>query len=68
MDCSCPIWKYKELKTICACGGVVYYQKIKKIDETEEKNKILDKLKEELRQLRIDITIKKMEINELESE
>lgn len=68
MNCSCPLWKYKELKTTCACGGVVYYQKIKKIDESQEKKKILNKLKEELTQLRTDITIKKMEIRELEAE
>ena len=68
MNCSCPIWKYKELKTICACGGVVYYQKINKIDETQEKKKILNKLKEEIAQLRTDITIKKMELRELENE
>ena len=66
MNCTCPKWKYKELKTTCACGGVAYYQKIDKINDKDNKIIILQKLKDEVSQLRTDITIKKMEIRELE--
>ena len=68
MNCTCPKWKYKELKTTCACGGVAYYQKIDKINDKDNKIIILQKLKDEVSQLRTDITIKKMEIRELENE
>ena len=68
MNCSCPKWKYREIKTTCVCSGIVYYQKIDKIDENDEKKTILNKLKEELRQLRTDITIKRMEVRDLEFE
>ena len=68
MNCSCPKWKYIQLKTTCVCGGIVYYQKIYKIDENDNKKIILNKLKEELRQLRADITIKRMEVRDLEFE
>lgn len=67
-ECSCPKWKYKEIKTTCACGGVVYYQKINKIDERDEKKLILEKLKKKLQEKRTNITILKMEIRELENE
>ena len=68
MNCSCPKWKYREIKTTCVCSGIVYYQKIDKIDENDEKKTILNKLKEELQQLRTDITIKRMEVRDLEFE
>ena len=68
VHCKCPKWKYKELKTTCACGGIAYYQKMDKITEQNDKKIILEKLKKELRDKRTDIAILKMEIQDLENE
>ena len=68
MNCKCPIWKYKEIKTTCACGGIVYYQKINKIDENEEKKQILQKLKKEIESKRAEMACLRSDIKELEAE
>lgn len=68
MNCTCPKWKYKEIKTTCACGGIVYYQKIDKILDKDNKKAILEKLKAEIQSKRADIQCLKMDIKELEEE
>ena len=68
MNCTCPKWKYKELKTTCACGGIAYYQKIDKIDDKYNKKAILEKLKAELQTKRADMVCLKMDIRDLENE
>ena len=69
MNCICQCWKDKAITLTCyRCNGIVNYIKVGKINEEDSKQVILEKLKKELKEKRTDITILKMEIQELENE
>ena len=69
MDCTCQCWKDKELKlNCCKCGGKVCYIKTIKVNDNDEAKLKLAKLKKELHDKKVDITILRMEIRDLELE
>ena len=69
MDCNCRNYIDKELLLdCCRCGGIVKYMKINNVINDKDDNYIiLDKLKKDLAEKKIDITILKIEIRDLEN-
>jgi len=69
MNCTCKCWKYKQITIKChKCDGLMSYVRCETINENDEKQIILKKLKDELITKQADVMILKQEIRDLEND
>ncbi len=69
MNCNCKCWEHKQLTIKCLkCDGLLSYVRTEIINEEDEKQIILKKIKNQIINKEADIFILKMQIRELESE
>lgn len=69
MNCTCKCWEHKTINVKChKCDGLLSYVRTETINEEDEKQIILNKLKNILITKQEDCYLLKQEIRELESE
>lgn len=68
MNCKCKCWEHKQLTIKChKCDGQLSYVRTEIINEEDEKQIKINKLKNELISKQADVMILKQEIRELEN-
>jgi hypothetical protein len=69
MNCTCKCWEHKTINVIChKCDGLLSYVRTQTINENDEKQVVLKKLKEELKTKQVDVFLLKQDIKDLEIE
>ena len=69
MDCNCEYLKNKHIRLNCIkCGGYVSYVKTPTINDNEDKNIILEKLKKQLTEKLAEIAVLRLDIRDLRNE
>jgi len=69
MNCKCKCWEHKTINVKChKCDGMLSYVRTQTINDNDEKQIIIKKLKEELKTKQVDCYLLKQEINDLELE
>ncbi len=69
MDCNCEYLKNKHIRLNCIkCGGYVSYVKTPTINDNEDKNIILEKLKKQLNEKLAEVAVLRLDIRELRNE
>ena len=69
MNCTCKCWQYKQITIKChKCDGLLSYVRTETINENDEKQIILKKLRDELITKQADVMILKQEIKDLEND
>jgi hypothetical protein len=69
MNCKCKCWEHKTINVKChKCDGLLTYVKTQTINEYDEKQVVLKKLKDELKTKQDDCYLLKQEIKDLELE
>jgi len=69
MNCTCKCWEHKNINVIChKCDGLLSYVRTQTINDHDEKQIILKKLKDELKIKQDDCYLLKQEIKDLEIE
>ncbi len=69
MDCNCEYLKNKHIRLNCInCGGYVSYSKTSTINDNEDKNIILEKLKKQLNEKLAEVAVLRLDIRELRNE
>lgn len=68
MNCKCKCWEHKQLNIKChKCDGILSYVQTEIINEEDEKQIKINKLKNELISKQADVMILRQEIRELEN-
>lgn len=69
MNCNCESWKHKQLSIKChKCDGMLTYARYEIINEDDEKQLKINKLKNELITKQADCFLLKREIADLEND
>ena len=69
MNCKCESWKHKALTIKChKCDGILSYMRYEIINEDDEKQIKINKLRNELITKQADCYLLKQEIRDLESD